>query len=128
MAITRDINAFSPLKPEDIVVQTLFVQMGTGGASRPVTESFIYDPSPMTVGILLSFPLAPETTPAVFLRGIRMVVGEGGNSGVDVAVYEDTSPVSGDPAFGVAFIGGTYPLVPGDRVVVDYWTTAQQEG
>lgn len=122
MPLTRHINSHSPLKPENLRVQTILVQMGTGGPSRPVTEAFIYDPSPMALGIRLSFPLAPGTLPSVYLRGLRMSVASEAGEGVDVTIFEDISRVTGEASFGVAFVGSDYPLAPGDRIVVDYWT------
>ena len=120
MAITRDINAFSPDSPAPLTVQTLAVQIGGVSGARPVTEAFEYDAATMGPGILLSYPVATGTVPAVYLRGLRMTVQQAAED-ADVAVVEALDEL-GDPSNAVAFIGSTYSVAAGDRVLIDYWT------
>jgi hypothetical protein len=123
MEPTRNINAYSPEKPETLVVQTLSVQIGDVAGARPVVEVFFYDASTMASGIFLLHSVAAGTAPAVYLRGLRLVLREAGETtGGDVALVQGIDPVSGDLGYAIVFVGDAYAVAPGDVVVVDYWT------
>lgn len=127
MEPTRLINAFSPSKPETLTVHSVHVAVGGDGVyARPVSESFSYDPSTMTGGIYLEGVVAQGTVPAVYLCGLRLVMRAPGDAtGGDFTLYMGVSPVDGDMANAIVFVGDNYALHPGDDIIVDYWA---QEG
>jgi hypothetical protein len=119
----RSINAYSPSAEVEITTQVMEVQIGDVAGARPVVEVFLYDASTMASGIFLLYSVAAGTVPAVYLRGLRLVLREAGETtGGDVALVQGVNPASGELGYAVVFVGDTYAAAPGDVVVVDYWT------
>lgn len=120
--LERYTNAFSPAEAAPLTVQLLTVRIGTGEAAAPMEETFIYNPTTMSSGIILSYPVAPGTLVAVFLNGLRMVTRPEGGTGGDVAVAEDVG--GGAPTAIITFVGDAYAVSNADVVHVKYWTPA----